>query len=184
MGKATNTVNIAHSGMFDKVFNRVIGHEGGFQKMHHDRGGWTSGKVGEGELKGTKFGLSAMTYPDLDIENLTVEQAKAIYFEDWWLMLKMNRFRPAMQYQLFDAAINHGSHSAIRMLQRAIGVKDDGIIGGQTIAAKDEMDINDLLMRFIAQRVRFFVKCKTFDEYGKGWMNRMAGNLEIAAEDN
>ena len=99
-------------------------------------------------------------------------------------MLKMNRFRSAMQYQLFDAAINHGSNNAIKMLQRAIGVKDDGIIGGQTIAAKDEMDINDLLMRFIAQRIRFFVKCKTFDQYGKGWMNRMAGNLEIAAEDN
>ena len=61
MGKATNTASTAHAGMFDKVFNRVIGHEGGFQNMHHDRGNWTGGKVGEGELKGTKFGLSAMT---------------------------------------------------------------------------------------------------------------------------
>ena len=170
--------------MFDKVFSRVIGHEGGFQKMHHDRGNWTSGKVGEGELKGTKFGLAAMTYPDLDIENLTVEQAKAIYFEDWWVPLKMDRFRPAMQYQFFDAAINHGASNATKMLQRAAGTKDDGIIGGQTIAAKDAKDINDLLMLFIAERISFFTKVPTFDEYGKGWMNRMAANLKLASEDN
>lgn len=170
--------------MFDKVFIRVIGHEGGFQDMHHDRGSWTSGKVGEGELKGTKFGLAAMTYPDLDIKNLTIEQAKAIYFEDWWHPLKMDKFRPAMQYQFFDAAINHGAHNASKMLQRAIGVKDDGVIGAITIAAKDKLDINDLLMLFIAERIKFFTRVKTFDKYGKGWMNRMALNLELAAKDN
>ena len=69
--------------MFNKVFDRVIGHEGGFQADPKDRGNWTSGVVGQGELKGTKFGLAAMTYPHLDIKNLTVDQAKAIYFEDW-----------------------------------------------------------------------------------------------------
>lgn len=113
--------------MFEVVIDRVINHEGGFQKMHSDRGNWTSGKVGEGELKGTKFGLSAMTYPDLDIEALTLKQAKAIYFEDWWVPLKMDKFRKAMQYQFFDAAINHGTHNASKMLQRAIGAKPDGI---------------------------------------------------------
>jgi len=170
--------------MFDTAFNRVIGHEGGFQKMHHDRGNWTSGKVGEGELKGTKFGLAAMTYPNLDIENLTVEQAKEIYFKDWWIPLKMERFRPAMQYQFFDASINHGARNATKMLQRAVGTKDDGVIGDKTIAAKDAKDINDMLMLFIAERISFFVKCATFDKDGKGWMNRMAANLKIASQDN
>lgn len=170
--------------MFDKVFNRVVGHEGGFQNMHDDRGNWTSGKVGEGELKGTKFGLSAMTYPNLDIENITQAQAKAIYYENWWVPLKMAQFREAMQYQFFDAAINHGSHNASRMLQRAVGAEDDGIIGGLTIAAKDKIGLNDMLMLFIAERIEFFAKVKTFDLYGRGWMNRMAKNLKIATKDN
>lgn len=169
--------------MFNKAFERVIVHEGGFQKMRHDRGNWTSGKVGKGALKGTKFGLSAMSYPLLDIENLTIEQAKAIYFEDWWLPLNMDRFHQSMQYQLFDAAINHGSYSAIRMMQRAAGVNDDGIIGPITLAAVNKMDINDLVMRFISQRIQVFVRVPTFARFGKGWMNRISKNLEFAAED-
>ena len=42
-------------------FDRVIGHEGLFQNDRDDRGNWTSGKIGVGELKGTKFGIAAMT---------------------------------------------------------------------------------------------------------------------------
>jgi lysozyme family protein len=170
--------------MFDTAFDRVIGHEGGFQDMHHDRGNWTSGKVGVGELKGTKFGLSAMTYPDYDIKNLTIEQAKAIYFEDWWIELGMERFRPAMQYQMFDAAINHGMRNASKMVQRAVGAKDDGAIGKNTMKAIKAKSVDDLLLLFISERIAFFTKVKTFDKYGKGWMNRMAGNLKLAAEDN
>ena len=169
---------------FDKSFDRVIGHEGGFQKMHDDRGNWTSGVVGEGELKGTKFGLSAMSYPLIDIENITVEYAKVIYYKDWWLPLRMNRFKPVMQYQMFDAAINHGASNAAKMLQRAVGVKDDGDIGPLTIAAKNKIEVEDLPMLFIAERILFFTKVKTFNLYGKGWMNRMAENLKLATEDN
>ena len=170
--------------MFDKIFSRLISHEGGFQNDKEDRGNWTGGAVGKGKLKGTKYGLSAMTYPHLDIKNLTLEQAKAIYFEDWWSPLGISSMRPAMQFQMFDAAINHGTRSATKMLQRAIGVKDDGVIGPVTLAAKDKVDINDLLMLFIAERIEFFTQVRTFDIYGKGWMNRMAENLKLASKDN
>ena len=169
---------------FNKAFDRVIGHEGGFQKMRKDRGNWTGGIVDEGELKGTKFGLSAMSYPSFDIENISVEHAKLIYYKDWWLPLRMNRFTPAMRYQMFDAAINHGRVSASRMLQLAVGVEHDGVIGPLTIAAKNKIEINDLPMLFIAERIAFFTQIKTFSLYGKGWMNRMALNLKLATEDN
>jgi lysozyme family protein len=169
---------------FNKCFDRIIGHEGGFQDMHDDRGNWTSGIVGEGMLNGTKFGISAMSYPTIDIQGLDVMVAKAIYYSDWWKPLCINYLSFAMQYQMFDAAINHGRVSATKMLQRAIGVKDDGVIGPVTIAAKNKIDINDLLMLFIAERIEFFTIIKTFDLYGKGWMNRMALNLKLAAQDN
>ncbi|AAQ96493.1 hypothetical protein [Vibrio phage VP16T] len=169
---------------FDKAFDRVIGHEGGFQNDQKDRGNWTGGKVGVGENKGTKFGLAAMTYPDLDIKNLTVDEAKAIYRRDWWDALGMGTFRPAMQYQMFDAAINHGMRNATKMLQRASGAHDDGIIGPKTIGAARATDLDDLLMLFLAERLEFFTNIKTFDHYGRGWSRRIAGNLRLAAEDN
>ncbi|HBA34850.1 MAG TPA: secretion activator protein [Gammaproteobacteria bacterium] len=169
---------------FDLVFERVIGHEGGYQCDFEDRGNWTGGKVYEGELKGTKFGLAAMTYPDLDIENLTIEQAKQIYLRDWWQPLMLDRMPKGMPYQLFDAAINHGSGRAAKFLQRAAGARDDGQIGPKTIAAVLAMDHNDLLMRFIAERLGYFTNIKLWETYGKGWVRRMAGNLQFAAQDN
>lgn len=170
--------------MFDKAFERSLDSEGLFQDDREDRGNWTSGKVGVGELKGTKFGIAAMTYPHLDIKNLTVEQAKAIYYEDWWLKLGMERFRPAMQYQMFDAAINHGMYNATRILQWAVKAKADGIIGPKTLGSVRNTDLNDLLMQFLAERLVFMTDVRTWSRYGKGWARRIAHNLKLAAQDN
>lgn len=170
--------------MYDKSFDRVFKNEGGFQADPKDRGNWTTGRIGEGELVGTKFGLAAMTYPHLDIKNLTREDAKAIYKRDWWDKLGMDKFRPAMQYQMFDAAINHGMHNATEMLQRAAGAKDDGIIGPKTRAAVASVELNDLLMLFLAERLEFMTVIRTWPRYGKGWARRIAHNLKVASRDN
>lgn len=168
---------------FEVAFDRVMGNEGAFQCKSSDRGNWTSGVVGKGELKGTKFGISAMSYPHLDIKNLTKEQAKGIYYEDWWLKLGMGLFKPALSYQLFDAALNHGMDAAERMLQRAVKVLDDGKLGPRSCAAIDAMPLDDLLMRFLSQRLRFMTQIGTWKDYGRGWAVRIADNLEYAAED-
>ncbi|AIA08697.1 hypothetical protein SBVc24_0008 [Vibrio phage 24] len=169
---------------FDKVFERVIGHEAGYTDDPRDPGNWTGGKINVGTLKGTKYGIAANTYPDLDIKNLTETQAKEIYYRDWWLALGMDRFSSAMQFQMFDAAFNHGMRNATKIFQRALGVKDDGIIGNNTMVAARSMDINDKLMRFLAYRIRFYTSLRTFDTFGRGWSNRVADNLIYASEDN
>lgn len=169
--------------MFEKSFDRVIGHEGGFQNMRKDRGNWTGGAVGAGELKGTKFGISAMTYPELDIESLTAEEAKRIYYRDWWFQISAMCLPSEMEYQMFDASINHGRHNAVKILQRAVGVDDDGVFGVLTRAAIRKFHETSLPVLFIAERISFFTQIKTFDEYGRGWMNRMAENLKLAVED-
>ncbi|WP_277207084.1 glycoside hydrolase family 108 protein [Vibrio misgurnus] len=170
--------------MFDRVFERVVLHEGGYQADPRDRGNWTGGRVGVGVLKGTNRGIAAMTYPHLDIERLTDEQIKAIYFEDWWLKLGMASFRPAMQYQLFDAAVQHGWSRAVKMLQHAVGETPDGVIGPKTLKATQAMEINDLIMGFLAYRIQFYTQVSTFNDYGRGWMQRVAQCLLYAMQDN
>lgn len=170
--------------MFDKSFDRTIGHEGGYQADPKDRGNWTTGVIGKGELKGTKYGISAMTYPNVDIKNLTVDQAKAIYKKDFWDALGMERFPSALQFQLFDAAINHSWRRTVQILQRAVGVADDGVIGPKTITATNAKELNDLLMLFLAERIEYFTKLSTFQTYAKGWMMRCANNLRLATQDN
>lgn len=166
---------------FDKAFERIVGHEGGFDDNPKDRGNWTSGTIGVGELRGTKYGIAAHVYPHLDIKNLTLEDAKTIYLRDYWNVIEA---RPALKFQLFDAAVNHGKGNAIRLLQRAVGVAEDGHWGPVSQAALDALTLDDQLMRFIAHRLMFWASLKTFDTFGRGWTRRGAQNLLFAASDN
>ena len=168
---------------FDLAFERVVGHEGGFGADPKDRGNWTTGVIGQGELRGTKFGISAMSYPDLDIGKLTVDQAKAIYKRDFWDRAQADQYDAAIAYQLFDIAVNNGNGNAIRMLQRAVNVADDGQIGPMSIAAVKAMSVTDVIMRLNAERLLFITKLSTWSTYGKGWTNRVAGNLQYGAVD-
>lgn len=168
---------------YETAFKRLIGHEGRFQNNPKDRGNWTTGVVGKGQLKGTKYGISAMSYPHLDIHNLTLDDAKKIYHKDFWLRVDGDSLHSALAFQLFDAAINHGIGNAVRILQRAVDVADDGGMGPITHDAIRRRGTDDVLKLFNAQRIRFFTKLSTFDEFGRGWMNRVAQNLEYAADD-
>jgi lysozyme family protein len=169
---------------YDKAFDRLISHEGAFSDDPKDPGNWTGGRPGRGVLKGTKFGIAANTYGHLDIQNLTLAQAKEIYKRDFWDLLG-GKVHSAVKFQFFDATVNHGEGNAVRMLQRAVGTADDGHWGPLSQAALEKwQDENDLILGFIAFRVRFFTSLSTFVTYGRGWMNRIAQNLLWAREDN
>lgn len=168
---------------FDTAFDRLVGHEGAFSDDPKDPGNWTSGKVGAGLLKGTKYGIAANTYGHLDIKSLTLDQAKAIYLEDFWNVIGQGT-HPAVKFQFFDTAVNHGHGNAVRILQRAARVADDGAWGKVSQAALDAMDLNDQLLRVLGYRFKFWASLKKFDDFGRGWTNRGADNLLFAAEDN
>ena len=169
---------------FDQAFERLIGHEGKFTNDRQDRGNWTTGVIGKGELKGTKYGISAMTYPDLDIKSLSLQQAKKIYKRDWWDKINADQIDSALVFQVWDFAINAGMGTAKRKLQKAVGVAEDGMIGKQTIQAINNTELNDVLMKFNAERLKYYTSLSTWPRYGKGWTLRVAGQLNYAAADN
>ena len=156
---------------FDTAFNRLIGHEGGLVDDPQDPGGMT------------KFGISKRSYPNVDIRNLTLHEAKQIYYRDFWSVLG-DDVHSAVKFQVFDAAVNHGIGNALRMLQRAVDVADDGHFGPVSLRAVLAHGVDDVLLRFLAQRIRFMVRLEKFTRYGRGWMERIAGNLQYASEDN
>lgn len=168
---------------FNEAFDRLIGHEAGLSMDPKDPGNWTGGRPNVGALKGTKYGIAANTYPDVEIASLTLERAKAIYYRDWWLKIGADDIDGAIVFQLWDFAVNAGMSTAKRALQRAARVADDGQIGPRTIAAVKAMTVTDVLARFNAQRLRFYTSLSTWPTYGKGWTNRVATNLDYSAED-
>lgn len=168
---------------FDQAFDRLIGHEGGYSTDPKDPGNWTGGRPGVGVLLGTKYGIAANTYPDVNIKGLTLAAAKAIYHRDWWLKAGADELDSAIVFQLWDFAVNAGMGTAKRALQRAVGVPEDGQMGPRSIAAVRSMPASDVVLRFSAQRLRFYTSLSTWGTYGKGWTNRVAGQLEFGAAD-
>lgn len=169
---------------FITAFDRTIGHEGKYQNHYDDRGNWTTGIVGKGVRKGTKYGISAMSYPDLNIKALTLDQAREIYYRDFWCKLGGSKLHKAVLYQLFDAAINHGVWRAVQFLQLSADVNADGYYGPLTESAVKQADVNDVLFRYLAERLDFMNDLKTWAQFSRGWSERIALNLRLCAVDN
>ncbi|HSY77906.1 MAG TPA: glycosyl hydrolase 108 family protein, partial [Bacteroidia bacterium] len=82
----------------------------------------------------TKYGISQAAYPNLDISNLTKEQATDVYRNDYWNTAGCNGLKLEIQFIHFDTAVNMGVGKAIKILQQASGVPIDGILGTETLA--------------------------------------------------
>lgn len=163
---------------FDESFEILLGHEGGFTKDPNDRGNWTSGRIGVGVLKGTKFGISAAAFPSEDIENLTATRAKAIYHHEYWAPAGCDAVPAEMKFDLFDAAVNSGVTQAVRFLQLACGASVDGKLGPKTLMAVQSTMGWRLVARFNGHRLDFLNNNPDqWALYGRGWSQRIAENL-------
>lgn len=156
--------------------NRVLGHEGGYVNDPRDAGGETNWGI-------TKRTAQANGYTG-DMRVLSREQAIEIYRKAFWERYRCDQLPMSVAFQFFDACINHGHGNAARMLQRAVGVADDGVIGNITLEAVHKLPESNLLLLFNAERLVFYTKLKSFATFGRGWSNRVAQNLRFAAGDN
>lgn len=150
---------------FDQAFDILIGHEGGYVNDPRDPGGET------------KYGISKRAYPKENIKDLTLAQAKAIYYRDYWLKCGCDK-APAAAFDVFDMAVNSGVGASIKTLQRAAGVTPDGAIGPVTQRAIGAMDPERLAARFNGWRLDFLNDLPTWPTYGRGWAQRIAENLK------
>ena len=151
----------------------VFGHEGGFSDDRHDRGNWTTGRIGSGVLKGTKFGIAAMSYPTLDIENLTLAQAAAIYRKDYAAAIRFDELPAGIDHAVLDFAINSGPSRAVIGLQRAVGVADDGEMGPLTVEAVKKSSPTKVIRTLCAERLAFLRQLSTWPRYKNGWTTRV-----------
>lgn len=158
---------------FDEVaFPWTIGEEGGFQNDPRDKGNWTGGAVGVGELRGTKFGISAASYPNIDIENLTIADALPIAKHDFWDVFKGDSLPPAVSLGVFDFGYNAGVSEAVKTLQHVLGITADGIVGPHTITACAAYDPQVLCQKFTDQRIEAYKMMPEWPLYGADWEAR------------
>ena len=157
---------------FSVCFAFTVAAEGGFSVNAADPGNWTGGVVGGGELRGTKFGISAAAYPQLDIAELSEDAAKVIYRRDYWLVIQGDALPLPVVLTLFDAAVAAGPHRAVIWLQQAAGATADGVLGGVTFAAILTGDPGALARESLARRIEYSARLPTWSAFGLGWSRR------------
>ncbi|HVE21855.1 MAG TPA: glycosyl hydrolase 108 family protein [Acidocella sp.] len=130
--------------------------EGGFTASPEDRGNWTGGEIGVGSLRGTNFGLSAASYPHLDLRDLTPDAARAIYRRDYWRPVKGDALPVGLDLMVFDHAVNAGVAASVRLLQAAVEVAVDGDLGPRTLLAVCLASPNDLVAQLSRAQTAFY----------------------------
>lgn len=133
---------------WDRCISFVLRWENGLSENPQDPGGLTN------------FGISQRAYPNLDIRNLTVEQAKEIYYRDYWLASGANRLHWPLCLAHFDLAVNGGVERAMQTLY--------------------ESDSNFLV--YVSRRLDWYTRLSTFDVFGKAWVRRCSDLLREGAK--
>ena len=128
-------------------------HEGGYQNNPHDHANWSSGVIGQGELIGTKYGITAVDLPGVVIKDLTPDQAVVYYEQHYWKSLYSQIESQIVANKLFDLGVLFGVGTAIRILQAILAptfsdVAVDGNFGPNTLSAVNQSEENSLLRAY------------------------------------
>lgn len=151
------------SANFDRAVQIVLAKEGVLSNDANDPGGLT------------KYGISKTAYPNLDIANLTVDQAIAIYERDYWAKVRGDELPWIFALPLFDSAVNQGVGAAVKFFQAALKVSVDGDFGPATMAAATKAAAGDptsVLVALMTQRISAYTQLNTWPNFGRGWTSR------------
>jgi lysozyme family protein len=98
-----------YSPKFEKAFAQTLIHEGGYVNDPADYGGET------------KYGISKKAHPDVNIKNLTLENAKDIYYREYWQAMGFeNIYDDELAAKMFDIRVNFRHQTFEELMRRAL----------------------------------------------------------------
>ncbi len=165
----------------DDIIDAILAREGGdrYTDLPADMGG------------PTKFGVTRATLSQWrgkpcwaeDVAGLTELEARAIYRNLFIVRPRFDQITdPRLRVLVIDTGVNSGPTAAVSMLQRALGVADDGIFGPKTWAALAAAPAGRTFACMCAERVRFYGRLVTRRPgqavFASGWANRVAEFIE------
>lgn len=169
----TETVKVTQFNHFDKAIDFVFRNEGYYSNHPFDRGGKT------------KYGISQKSYPNINIEKLTKDEAKQIYYNDFWKKYNVHMIKnERLAIRLFDTMVLTGSRRATLILEECIvklgyNIPVDGIFDPELLNIINKMssqEIEKLLIEFQKEMIDFFkdiVKANPSQKvFLSGWINR------------
>jgi lysozyme family protein len=151
--------------LFNRCIEVVLKNEGGYVNHPKDPGGETN------------MGITKRDYPDLDIKHLSRNHAIMIYYNDYWSKMNLlSLIDDRLILHIFDMGVNAGPKTAIKMAQRIVEVKPDGIIGPETTEMINQYP-GDLLNMYKQERRKYYFaiarRKPDLQVFLPGWLNRI-----------
>lgn len=152
----------------------ILSWEGGYANVPGDRGG------------ATNKGVTLTTFRSVYGQKSTVEDLKAMTDDQWFAIYQKrywNRWSAtainsqAIANLLVDWVWASGVYG-IKLPQKVLGVKIDGIVGNKTIGAINSYpDQHELFVKLWKEREAFFMRIGvgTQKKFLRGWLNRLNG---------
>ena len=151
---------------FNEIIEVVLEHEGGYVNDPDDAGGETN------------FGIAKRWYPNVDIKNLTKEQAEKIYHQDYWRPGKCDEVPRQLRHIYFDMCVNFGQGGAVKVLQQAANAKNrnkievDGGIGPKTINAIQNVSLDRVRAYRVLRFANIVIDKPNQEKFWVGWFRR------------
>jgi len=159
---------------FDTAFDMLIGFEGAYSRHPDDPGGETM--FGVTRRVAMQEGYAG------DMHVMPREFAKQVYQRRYWDAVKAESLPEALRFTVFDAAVNSGVSQAVKWLQRAVDVADDGVLGPMTLQAAQRANGLRTAVQMNALRLDFMTSLPTWGAFSRGWCRRIAANLQEAVK--
>lgn len=172
--------------IFDRAHALTAQWEGGLSDDPDDRGGVTNYGVSLAFLKDLEAeprGLTLLRSVGLPLPAsqetvlaVTPDSAKAIFRAVFWEWPGVSRLPPLLAVVVYVFGVNAGSGQSVKLLQKALGVASDGIIGQDTLHAANDASDYAAAMDVIDWQETYYLNIVTSrpsqNKFLNGWLNR------------
>jgi len=122
----------------------------------------------------TKYGISKKAFPNVNVINLTEQQAIDIYKNNFYNVCMIDSINDELlALHVFDFAVNAGIGRSVKTLQKIVGSAQDGVIGAKTLSM---VNSGNFSTEFIQARINFYksIGVGKNAKFLKGWLNRVS----------
>ena len=169
---------------FEKALEKLLGNEGYYSNVAADSGGETV------------FGISRNNFPKLTLwtfvdalktrtdfpecigwDKQILDMVNNFYRENFWDPIQGDKIlNQEKAFCLFDFAVNSGVSQAVQIVQRALGVADDGIMGFNTLNGLNNANLEEFIAKCKIEKIKIYIKIvdRKPDQlkFLKGWIKR------------
>ena len=159
---------------FNDCLTFTLQQEGGYTDNPADHGGATDYGITQGTYDNYRRTAGMPLQP---VNSITFSEVQTIYQSNFWNPAECSILEQPVDLCVFDTAVNCGPSRAIKMLQQAVGVTQDGLIGPATVSATNGMAGVAVATQFCDEREQYYRQLVAQQPsqgiFLNGWINRV-----------